>query len=183
MVLRFFFIKHVLRAYQNVPLMFLGLLLLSCTSYSKYASYNSIPEKTEAYRGDQYFKYEGSRFNGNYYRYTNDSLKVTMLLFGAYINAHDKKMYKKILKSKEFTDVVSFPSHNKLLYAFTTYHNKAMQFKAFIDLSVGRKRSYPKGYYTKTIECDKKNKVTLTIIDKFDTNGALFLMDNFKCIE
>ncbi|WP_407480823.1 hypothetical protein [Elizabethkingia meningoseptica] len=171
MVLKTIFAKQALKAYKNILLIFLGLLLSSCTSYSRYSSDNTISEKTEFYAG------------GNYYRYTNDSLKVTMLLYGAYVYAQDKKMYKKILKSKEFTDVVSFPSPNKLLYAFTTYHNKAMQFKAFIDLSVGRKRSYPKGYYTKTIKCDKKNKVTLTIIDKFDINGAQFLMDNFKCIE
>ncbi|HFK5570057.1 hypothetical protein [Elizabethkingia meningoseptica] len=171
MVLKTIFAKEALKVYKNISLIFWGLLLSSCTSYSRYSSYNTIPEKTEFYAG------------GNYYRYTNDSLKVTMLLYGAYVYAHDKKMYKKILKSKEFTDVVSFPSPNKLLYAFTTYHDKAMQFRAFIDLSVGRKKSYPKGYYTKTIQCDKKNKVTLTIVDKFDTKGVRFLLENFRCIE
>ncbi len=58
-----------------------------------------------------------------------------------------------------------------------------MHFKTFIDLSVGRKKTYPKGYYTKTLQCDKKNDVTLTISDKISKNGAQFLMDNFKCTE
>ncbi|HFK5509215.1 hypothetical protein [Elizabethkingia anophelis] len=168
---------------MNVSLTYFLLFAVSCTSYSKYALYNSIPKETVLYQGDQYFKYEGSNFNGNYYKYTNDSLRMTMLIFGAYVHAHDKNKYKKILHSKELAGMVRFPTHKKLLYAFTTYHDNPMHFKTFIDLSVGRKKTYPKGYYTKTLQCDKKNDVTLTISDKISKNGAQFLMDNFKCTE
>jgi len=181
MVLDFIMSKAMLRAYMSLT--FFLLFTFSCTSYSKYASYNSIPKETVIYQGDKSFKYEGSNFNGNYYKYTNDSLQITMLIFGAYAYAHDKNRYKKILHSKELTGMVRFPTHTKLLYAFTTYHDNPMQFKAFIDLSVGRKKTYPKGYYTKTLLCDKKNNVTLTISDKLSKNGARFLMDNFKCAE
>lgn len=176
-------IKNILKTCKQMSLVFFLLFVYSCTSYSKYAFYNSIPKETVLYQGDQYFKYEGSNFNGNYYKYTNDSLRMTMLIFGAYVHAHDKNKYKKILHSKEVTGVVCFPTHKKLLYAFTTYHDNPMHFKTFIDLSVGRKKTYPKGYYTKTLQCDKKNDVTLTISDKISKNGAQFLMDNFKCIE
>ncbi|HFK5507458.1 hypothetical protein [Elizabethkingia anophelis] len=168
---------------MNVSITYFLLFAVSCTSYSKYALYNSIPKETVLYQGDQYFKYEGSNFNGNYYKYTNDSLRMTMLIFGAYVHAHDKNKYKKILHSKELAGMVRFPTHKKLLYAFTTYHDNPMHFKTFIDLSVGRKKTYPKGYYTKTLQCDKKNDVTLTISDKISKNGAQFLMDNFKCTE
>ncbi|MEW7401167.1 hypothetical protein AB2S31_13045 [Elizabethkingia anophelis] len=168
---------------MNVSLTYFLLFAVSCTSYSKYALYNSIPKETVLYQGDQYFKYEGSNFNGNYYKYTNDSLRMTMLIFGAYVHAHDKNKYKKILHSKELAGMLRFPTHKKLLYAFTTYHDNPMHFKTFIDLSVGRKKTYPKGYYTKTLQCDKKNDVTLTISDKISKNGAQFLMDNFKCTE
>ncbi|WP_337085703.1 hypothetical protein [Elizabethkingia anophelis] len=168
---------------MNVSLTYFLLFAVSCTSYSKYALYNSIPKETVLYQGDQYFKYEGSNFNDNYYKYTNDSLRMTMLIFGAYVHAHDKNKYKKILHSKELAGMVRFPTHKKLLYAFTTYHDNPMHFKTFIDLSVGRKKTYPKGYYTKTLQCDKKNDVTLTISDKISKNGAQFLMDNFKCTE
>ncbi|MCW2467276.1 hypothetical protein [Elizabethkingia anophelis] len=168
---------------MNVSLTYFLLFAVSCTSYSKYALYNSIPKETVLYQGDQYFKYEGSNFNGNYYKYTNDSFRMTMLIFGAYVHAHDKNKYKKILHSKELAGMVRFPTHKKLLYAFTTYHDNPMHFKTFIDLSVGRKKTYPKGYYTKTLQCDKKNDVTLTISDKISKNGAQFLMDNFKCTE
>ena len=166
-----------------MSLIFFLLFAVSCTSYSKYALYNSIPKETVLYQGDQYFKYEGSNFNGNYYKYTNDSLRMTMLIFGAYVHAQDKNKYKKILHSKELAGMVRFPTHKKLLYAFTTYHDNPMHFKTFIDLSVVRKKTYPKGYYTKTLQCDKKNDVTLTISDKISKNGAQFLMDNFKCTE
>ncbi|EQB93847.1 hypothetical protein CMT56_12370 [Elizabethkingia anophelis] len=183
MVLGFLMTKGMLRIYMNVSLTYFLLFAVSCTSYSKYALYNSIPKETVLYQGDQYFKYEGSNFNGNYYKYTNDSLRMTMLIFGAYVHAHDKNKYKKILHSKELAGMVRFPTHKKLLYAFTTYHDNPMHFKTFIDLSVGRKKTYPKGYYTKTLQCDKKNDVTLTISDKISKNGAQFLMDNFKCTE
>ncbi|BBQ08963.1 hypothetical protein [Elizabethkingia anophelis] len=176
-------IKNILKTCKQMSLVFFLLFVYSCTSYSKYAFYNSIPKETVLYQGDQYFKYEGSNFNGNYYKYTNDSLRMTMLIFGAYVHAHDKNKYKKILHSKEVTGVVSFHTSKKLLYAFTTYHDNPMQFMAFIDLSVGRKKTYPKGYYKKTLQCDKKNDVTLTISDKISKNGAQFLMDNFKCTE
>lgn len=183
MVLGFLMTKGMLRIYTYMSLTFFLLFAVSCTSYSKYALYNSIPKETVLYQGDQYFKYEGSNFNGNYYKYTNDSLRMTMLIFGAYVHAHDKNKYKKILHSKELAGMVRFPTHKKLLYAFTTYHDNPMHFKTFIDLSVGRKKTYPKGYYTKTLQCDKKNDVTLTISDKISKNGAQFLMDNFKCTE
>ncbi|HCD9235126.1 hypothetical protein CMU59_10990 [Elizabethkingia anophelis] len=183
MVLGFLMTKGMLRIYMNVSLTYFLLFAVSCTSYSKYALYNSIPKETVLYQGDQYFKYEGSNFNGNYYKYTNDSLRMTMLIFGAYVHAHDKNKYKKILHSKELAGMLRFPTHKKLLYAFTTYHDNPMHFKTFIDLSVGRKKTYPKGYYTKTLQCDKKNDVTLTISDKISKNGAQFLMDNFKCTE
>ncbi|MDV3558169.1 hypothetical protein CMU69_01285 [Elizabethkingia anophelis] len=176
-------IKNILKTYKQMSLVFFLLFVYSCTSYSKYAFYNSIPKEIVLYQGDQYFKYEGSNFNGKYYKYTNDSLRMTMLIFGAYVHAHDKNKYKKILHSKEVTGVVGFTTSKKLLYAFTTYHDNSMQFKTFIDLSVGRKKTYPKGYYTKTLQCDRKNDVTLTISDKMNKNGAQFLMDNFKCIE
>nr|WP_199162243.1 hypothetical protein [Elizabethkingia sp. ASV34] len=176
-------IKNISKTYKQMSLVFFLLFIYSCTSYSQYALYNSIPKETVLYQGDQYFKYEGSNFNGNYYKYTNDSLRMTMLIFGAYVHANDKNKYKKILHSKELTGIVRFPTHKKILYAFTTYHDNSMQFMAFIDLSVGRKKTYPKGYYTKTLQCDKKNNVTLTISDKISENGAQFLMDNFKCIE
>ncbi|MCT3919203.1 hypothetical protein HZP98_05925 [Elizabethkingia anophelis] len=176
-------IKNILKTCKQMSLVFFLLFVYSCTSYSKYALYNSIPKETVLYQSDQYFKYEGSNFNGNYYKYTNDSLRMTMLIFGAYVHAHDKNKYKKILQSKEVTGVVGFPTSKKLLYAFTTYHDNPMQFMAFIDLSVGRKKTYQKGYYTKTLQCDRKNDVTLTISDKMNKNGAQFLMDNFKCIE
>ena len=175
--------RNMLNTYKHMFLVFFLLFVYSCTSYSKYASYNSIPKETVKYQGDKNFKYEGSNFNGNYYKYTNDSLRITMLIFGAYVYAHDRNKYRKILHSKELTGMVSFPTHKKLLYAFTTYHDSPMQFKAFIDLSVGRKKTYPKVYYTKTLQCNKKNDVTLTISDKISENGAQFLMDNFKCIE
>ncbi|OPC54060.1 hypothetical protein [Elizabethkingia bruuniana] len=174
---------NILKTYKQMFLIFFLIFVYSCTSYSEYALYNSIPKKTVLYQGDQYFKYEGSNFNGNYYKYTNDSLRMTMLIFGAYVHAHDKNKYKKILQSKELAGMVGFPTSKKLLYAFTTYHDNPMQFKTFIDLSVGRKKTYPKGYYTKTLQCDRKNDVTLTISDKMNKNGAQFLMDNFKCIE
>ncbi|WP_260258163.1 hypothetical protein [Elizabethkingia bruuniana] len=131
---------NILKTYKQMFLIFFLLFVYSCTSYSEYALYNSIPKKTVLYQGDQYFKYEGSNFNGNYYKYTNDSLRMTMLIFGAYVHAHDKNKYKKILQSKELAGMVGFPTSKKLLYAFTTYHDNPMQFKTFIDLSVGRKK-------------------------------------------
>lgn len=101
-------IKNILKTCKQMSLVFFLLFVYSCTSYSKYAFYNSIPKETVLYQGDQYFKYEGSNFNGNYYKYTNDSLRMTMLIFGAYVHAHDKNKYKKILQSKEVTGVVGF---------------------------------------------------------------------------
>ncbi|WP_260208196.1 hypothetical protein [Elizabethkingia anophelis] len=98
---------------MNVSLTYFLLFAVSCTSYSKYALYNSIPKETVLYQGDQYFKYEGSNFNGNYYKYTNDSLRMTMLIFGAYVHAHDKNKYKKILHSKELAGMVRFSLHTK----------------------------------------------------------------------
>lgn len=142
-------IKNILKTCKQMSLVFFLLFVYSCTSYSKYAFYNSIPKEIVLYQGDQYFKYEVSNFNGNYYKYTNDSLRMTMLIFGAYVHAHDKNKYKKILHSKEVTGVVSFHTSKKLLYAFTTYHDNPMQFMAFIDLSVGRKKRTQKGIIQK----------------------------------
>ena len=72
--------KNILKTCKQMSLVFFLLFVYSCTSYSKYAFYNSIPKETVLYQGDQYFKYEGSNFNGNYYKYTNDSLRMTMLI-------------------------------------------------------------------------------------------------------
>lgn len=73
-------IKNILKTCKQMSLVFFLLFVYSCTSYSKYAFYNSIPKETVLYQGDRYFKYEGSNFNGNYYKYTNDSLRMTMLI-------------------------------------------------------------------------------------------------------
>ncbi|WP_395762850.1 hypothetical protein ACH34F_17070 [Elizabethkingia anophelis] len=154
-----------------MSLTFFLLFAVSCTSYSKYASYNSIPEKSEFYS------------NGNYYRYTNEYYKITMLMFGDFVYAQNMQQYKKMMADKSITNKIPFKSRNKLLYALTTYHNDATAFEYFLDISIGKKKSYPNGYYKKTIKCNNKSKITLVISENASRSDAKFLMDNFKCIE
>ncbi|MCT3762582.1 hypothetical protein HZQ72_08725 [Elizabethkingia anophelis] len=170
MVLGFLMTKGMLRIYTYMSLTFFLLFAFSCSSYSKYASYNSIPEKSEFYS------------NGNYYRYTNEYYKITMLMFGDFVYAQNIQQYKKMMADKSITNKIPFKSRNKLLYAFTTYHNNATVFEHFFDISVGQKK-YPDSDFIKTIKCNNKNKITLVISENASRSDAKFLMDNFKCIE
>ncbi|MDV2445907.1 hypothetical protein CMU93_00145 [Elizabethkingia anophelis] len=170
MVLGFLMTKGMLRIYIYMSLTFFLLFAVSCTSYSKYASYNSIPEKSEFYS------------NGNYYRYTNEYYKITMLMYGDFVYAQNMQQYKKMMADKSITNKTPFKSRNKLLYAFTTYHNNATVFEHFFDISVGQKK-YTDSDFIKTIKCNNKNKITLVISENISESGAKFLMDNFKCIE
>ncbi|OPC03467.1 hypothetical protein BAS09_07180 [Elizabethkingia ursingii] len=168
MLLKFYPVKGVQKS--RYLLFTLILFLTNCTSYSKYASYNSIPNKSE------------SSSNGNYYRYTNEYYRITMLMYGDFVYAQNMQQYKKMMDDKSITNKIPFKSWNKLLYAFTTYHNNTTVFEHFFDISVGQKK-YPNSDFIKTIKCNKKNKVTLVISENISENEAQFLMDNFKCIE
>ncbi|MCT4189551.1 hypothetical protein HZP50_03470 [Elizabethkingia anophelis] len=170
MVLGFLMTKGMLRIYTYMSLTFFLLFAVSCTSYSKYASYNSIPEKSEFYS------------NGNYYRYTNEYYKITMLMFGDFVYAQNMQQYKKMMADKSITNKIPFKSRNKLLYAFTTYHNNATVFEHFFDISVGQKK-YLDSDFIKTIKCNNKSKITLVISENASRSDAKFLIDNFKCIE
>ncbi len=160
----------MLRICSYISLTFF-LFVYSCTSYSKYASYNSIPEKSEFYS------------NGNYYRYTNEYYRITMLMYGDFVYAQNMQQYKKMMNDKSITNKIPFKSRKKLLYALTTYHNNATAFEYFLDISIGKKKSYPNGYYRKTIKCNKKDEVTLAISENISRDEAQFLINNFKCIE
>ncbi|HFI4797218.1 TPA: hypothetical protein ACGQK4_002953 [Elizabethkingia anophelis] len=103
-------------------------------------------------------------------------------MFGDFVYAQNMQQYRKIMDDKSITNKIPFKSRNKLLYAFTTYHNNATVFEHFFDISAGQKK-YPDSNFIKTIKCNKKNKVTLVISKNISKNEAQFLMDNFKCIE
>ncbi|ATC34768.1 hypothetical protein HZQ75_10925 [Elizabethkingia anophelis] len=170
MVLILLIKKGMLRICSYISLTFF-LFTFSCTSYSKYASYNSIPKKSEFYS------------TGYYYRYTNEFLRITMLMYGDFVYAQNIQQYEKMIKDKSVTNKIPFKSRKKLLYALTTYHNNATAFEYFLDISIGKKKSYPNGYYKKTIKCNKNDEVTLTISENISRDEAQFLINNFKCIE
>ncbi|MCT4315513.1 hypothetical protein HZP15_10210 [Elizabethkingia anophelis] len=170
MVLKFLK-KRIARTYFYMSLLFCALSIFSCSSYSKYSSDNSIPKKSVIVNNDSYQKY------------TNEHFAITMLLFGDFMYAHEMKQYKKIQKDKSIKNMIPFATRNKILFGYTTYYNDPYLFENFIDISVGRKNKYPDGYYTKTLECNGKDKVTLVISNHTSEKDAKFLMDNFKCIK
>lgn len=154
-----------------MSLIFCGLSLIRCTAYSKYSAYNSIPKKTEFH------------VDGSYYRYTNEKMRITMLLFGDFTYAHNINQYKKMVNDKSIKNMRSFATSDKILFGYTTYYTDPYLFENFIDISIGRKNKYPDGSYTKTLECNEKDKITLVVSQTITEKDAQFLMDNFKCIK
>lgn len=92
MLLKFYPVKGVQKS--RYLLFVLILFLTNCTSYSKYASYNSIPNKSESYS------------NGNYYRYTNEYYRITMLMYGDFVYAQNMQQYKKMMDDKSITNKI-----------------------------------------------------------------------------
>ncbi|WP_312074994.1 hypothetical protein [Chryseobacterium sp.] len=142
-------------------------LATSCTTFSPSAQSNSL---------DEYEMYK----EGKYVKYTNSELGISMLQYGAFRYAQNKKQYKKLVKGTKV-----YRGRNKVLYANQTNMYQFDVIDYFFDLSIGEKNSYPKGYFSKTILCNGKDKVTLVVSKlKMDKkSNADFLIEHFKCIK
>ncbi|REC77940.1 hypothetical protein DRF60_09720 [Chryseobacterium elymi] len=129
-------------------------VLVNCHSFSKYTISTNIKQED------------------TYIRYNNDSLKITMLMYGGYDIAQSEKELKLISPNDNGGKDKLFYLKNSII--------KARTYQVVLSLSP-KPIDYNKTYYSKTISCDGNHFVTLKLSDIDSSNVKLYL-DNFKCI-
>lgn len=128
--------------------------LINCHSFSKYTISNNIKQE------------------GTYIRYSNDSLKITMLMYGGFDIAQSEKELKLISPNNNGGKEKLFYLKNSIV--------KTRTYQVILSLSP-KPIDYNKSYYSKTINCDNNHFITLKLSDIDSSNVNLYL-DNFKCI-
>ncbi|KFF11513.1 hypothetical protein IW15_14965 [Chryseobacterium soli] len=139
------------------------ILLYSCgtNSYSSLSKYNSFERE------------------GDYYRFRNDSLKVTMMIFGGFDLAQNKKEFDSIKYRLKKT--VHKYNGKKLFYLQNS------TYKTYDCALIIKKKELPpivetKKFYIRTIKCGNSAlsfKISKTTFDE----TIQFYLNDFKCLK
>ncbi|MGU3377272.1 hypothetical protein [Chryseobacterium sp. M5A1_1a] len=129
-------------------------MITNCSSFSRYTVYNDIQPE------------------GKYKRYNNDSLKITMLMYGGSDIAQSEKELK-IIKP-------GYKGGNEKLFYLKNSIYREKPYEIVLSLSP-KPIDFDRTYYTKTIICDNKHLVTLKI-GTIDSADVKLYLENFKCI-